>query len=114
MTSILIALYLFFSPLHVPDMSHRWPMLTVAAEARAFQVTYAGEPDEYPDGAYCTPNGTNFKGLQTPDNPCKCHLVMRSATNDGCCEILQANDAVCKQFCHEHHCACPRECVKNE
>jgi hypothetical protein len=107
----LVALYLLFSPLHVPKA----PITPTLDRYVGFaQVTYAGEPDEYPDGAYCTPAGTNYKGLQTPDNPCKCHLVMRSATNDGCCEILQANDATCRQFCHEHHCACPRECVKEQ
>jgi hypothetical protein len=90
--------------LYIPDMSSRWPMLRVA------QVVQGGEPTEYPDGQYCTPNGDNFKGLQTPDNPCSCHIVMKM-DKDKCCEQIQANDAVCKQFCHEHHCSCPHECV---
>lgn len=107
-TILVIGLLVAQQQRSIPDMSHRWPILHVAPYV---QITHGSEPDEYPDGQYCTPNGDNFKGLQTPDNPCKCHIVMRE-DNRHCCEILQANDAVCKQFCHEHHCSCPHECIK--
>lgn len=93
--------------LDVPDMSHRWPMLAVAAQI----TTNPAEPPEFPDGQYCTPNGNVFKGLQTPDAPCHCHMMMRQDA-DGCCNILQNNDQKCTQYCHEQHCACPRECIK--
>lgn len=106
----LLALYVAFSPLHIPDMTHRWPMLHVAPSV---QIIYSQEPAEYPEGQYCTPKGDNYKGLQTPENPCACQIVMRP-DKDGCCEIMQANDAKCKQFCHEHNCACPHECLMPE
>lgn len=80
--------------------------------AMASQITTnPNEPPEYPDGVYCTPAGDLFRGLQTPDHPCKCHMVMRSATPDNCCDILQANDPVCRQYCSEKHCACQHECL---
>lgn len=78
----------------------------------AAQTTFnPNEPPPYPEGVYCTPTGTNFHGLLTPDNPCHCAMMMRQ-TEDGCCTILQNNDPKCKQYCTESHCACPHECVK--
>jgi len=83
----------------------------VVGGALAGQIqTNPNEPAPYPDGVYCTPTGDNFHGLQTPDHPCHCHMMMRSNA-DGCCEILQNNDPVCKQYCREKNCACPHECI---
>ena len=109
MTTLLLYLVILFGGgLHVPDMTHRWPMIAVARAAQVVQNP--SEPDEFPDGMYCSPKGNIYKGLQTPDSPCACHLVMRQDA-DGCCNVPQNNDPKCTQYCHEHHCSCPRECL---
>lgn len=74
---------------------------------------FPNEPPEYEPGVMCTPHGDNYKGLQTPDHPCTCKNMYRDSgddTEEGCNERV-TNDAACKQWCHESHCACPRICV---
>lgn len=84
------------------------PHLAVAAQI----TTNPNEPAPYPEGVFCTPKGDTVLGVETGLHPCACHMVMRESP-DGCCDILQANDPVCRQYCTEKHCACPRECVKS-
>jgi hypothetical protein len=103
----LLSLYLLISPLHTPT-AVRWPMMQVAQPAQVVQNPT--EPPEFPDGVYCTPQGKVYKGLQTPDEPCHCQIMMRE-DQDGCCNIQQNNDPKCTQYCHEQHCRCPHECV---
>lgn len=75
----------------------------------AFQVVQTQEPPEYAVGTMCTPAGDNVNGLQTPDHPCACKN-MTAPTPDGECDLLITNDSLCKQWCHEKHCSCPRMC----
>jgi hypothetical protein len=76
-------------------------------------VTNPNEPDEYAEGVYCTPKGDNYKGVQTPDHPCACKNMMRE-DKDGCCDVRVTNDPVCKQYCSEKHCACPKQCIPGQ
>ena len=104
----LLALYVAFNPLHIPPTNARWPVLRVAAPAQI--TTNPDEPPEYADGIYCTPQGDRFRNLQTADHPCACKNMVRPGS-DGECDVKMNNDAACKQWCHEQHCACPQTCV---
>jgi hypothetical protein len=73
----------------------------------AFSLNQAPEePPEYPDGTFCSPQGDQVNGTQTPDHPCSCHRVV----HDELCEGEPSHEAMCKQWCHEKHCHCPVTC----
>lgn len=65
------------------------------------------EPPEYAPGVLCSPGGDIVQGRQTPDHPCACKNMGDPQTS---CEKPTTNDPVCRQYCHEQHCACPLIC----
>ena len=76
------------------------------------QQTYS-EPPAYPEGVFCTPHGDLAFGVQTTDHPCSCKNMQFQRSNDAecCVRAPNTNDASCKQWCNEQHCACPVACV---
>ena len=64
------------------------------------------EPPEYPEGAFCTPQGDYVNGKQTYDHACACHRV----DHDPNCDGTPIEHSVCLQFCHPRHCRCPVHC----
>jgi hypothetical protein len=73
----------------------------------AFQVVQQQtEPEPYPPGWHCTPQGDVRNGQQTREHPCAC----KKMDHDVDCEGTPNEDPVCKQWCHKNHCGCPIAC----
>lgn len=71
------------------------------------------EPVPYEKGVYCTPKGKLVFGTQTSDDPCSCKNMLRES-KDGCCDVPVTNDPVCRQYCTEKNCACPKVCIPGQ